>query len=620
MPRKPLQFAWSWRLESAPERLWPLLADTDRFNREAGLPPLIPAPPADLDLPPGARLLAARAAGMTLRWIEESFEWQEPKRFSVERCFLNGPLHRMKAWARLDSLPGGGGSRLLYGVELWPRHVLFRPLLSLAFRFGLPRRFGPVFARFDAAAKAGNAPAPLRLRKSFAPGGLARLSARGRELLEAGADPDLADRLKRLLLSGDDAELGRLRPHALADAWGAPRRRVLVTFLQAARAGLVDFRWDLLCPSCRGSKATAASLRDLRSPVHCETCGIDFKASFDRNVEATFRPNPAVRRAEAAEYCVGGPRRTPHIAARVSLEAGAESALELGLEAGRYRLRSPSLPGALHVLAASGGETAPLAAPEPGGWQREEAQWNPAARLTLRNHTGRPAVFLLERTAWADDAVTAAEITALQAFRDLFSEEALRPGEEISVGRLAFLFTDLRGSTRLYREVGDAKAFGLVMGHFDLLKAAVAAEGGAVVKTIGDAVLAVFPEPLSAVRAALESHRLLGESLQGLVLKTGVHCGPCIAVNQNGRLDYFGSTLNLAARLLGFCSGGDLVLTKEAAADPETARWLASQHDHLQGEDVEVQVRGFGEESFALRRLKPSAPASANPSPANPAG
>jgi class 3 adenylate cyclase len=603
MVKNSLQLAWSWRLESSPESFWPLLADTDRFNRETGLPPLVPISAEGIDLAPGSRLLAVKVLGFTQRWVEEGFEWLEPRRFSVDRRFLGGPLARMKAWARLEALPGGG-SRLLYGVDLVPRHVLLKPLIALVARLAIPRRFGPVFRRFDAAARAGTPAPPAKPRIAFAPGGLARLSSRTRELLEAGADPDLASRLKDLLLRGDGPEVARLRPYVLADAWGVPRRRVLELCLQAARAGILDFRWDLLCPSCRGPKGGASRLSEVRSPVHCETCRIDFKAAFDRSVEVTFRPNAALRPADAAEYCVGGPRKTPHLSARLVLEAGAEAALDLALEPGRWRLRPPSLPGALHVRAALGGEAAPLATPGPGGWVREEAHWSPSARLMVQNQTGRAATFLLERTAWADDAATGAEVTALQAFRDLFAEEALRPGEEISVGRLAFLFTDLRGSTRLYREVGDAKAFGLVMEHFDHLKAAIAAEGGAVVKTIGDAVLAVFPSPLSAVRAALESQRLLDEKLQPLVLKAGVHCGACIAVNQNGRLDYFGSTLNLAARLLGFCSGGDLVVTKEAASDPETANWLEQRGGGLAVEDMEVEVRGFAGERFALRRLK----------------
>ena len=108
---------------------------------------------------------------------------------------------------------------------------------------------------------------------------------------------------------------------------------------------------------------------------------------------------------------------------------------------------------------------------------------------------------MLERTAWSDEAATAAEVTALQTFRDLFAAEALRPGEPISVGSLAVVFTDLRGSTRYYRDVGDAPAFGSVLQHLDLLREAVAAEGGAVVKSMGDAIMAVFARPLPAVRA-----------------------------------------------------------------------------------------------------------------------
>jgi class 3 adenylate cyclase len=561
-------------------------------------------PAGGIDVPPGTRHLAVRRFGIVLRWIEKSFEWIEPRRFAVERIFLNGPLRNMEVKVRLES-DAEGVTRLVYEVELVPRYAFLRPLLGPAFRSLLPRRFGPVIDAFDKAALEGDSPVPLRSRRTFAAGGLQRLAARGRELLEAGADPALAERLRGFLLAGEDADLARLRPYALADGWGVARRPLLETFLMAARAGLLDFRWDLLCPSCRGAKATASGLRELPSTGHCDACGIDFKAAFDRNVEATFRPNRAIRNAETVEYCVAGPRKTPHIAAKLSLPAGGGTELDLALETGRFRLRSPSLAGALHLRTEAGGDPTPTVAAGADGWSRGESVWSPTARLTLRNRTGSEAVFMLERTAWADDAVTAAEITALQNFRDLFAEETLRPGEEISVGRLAFLFTDLRGSTRLYREVGDAKAFGLVMEHFDILKGAIAGEGGAVVKTIGDAVLAVFPDPLAAVRAALEAHRRLDESSRGLVLKAGVHCGPCIAVNQNGRLDYFGSTLNLAARLLGFCEGGDLILTREAATDPATAGWLASEGGRLKAEEVEAQVRGFDNERFSLRRLVP---------------
>src|SRR5204862_6366444 len=105
-----------------------------------------------------------------------------------------------------------------------------------------------------------------------------------------------------------------------------------------------------------------------------------------------------------------------------------------------------------------------------------------------KNETDAEQLLILERMEWSDQATTAAEVTALQVFRDLFASEALRPGEQISVGTLTVLFTDLRNSTRMYREIGDATAFGRVMNDFDILRQAIADEGGALVKTLGDAV------------------------------------------------------------------------------------------------------------------------------------
>ena len=94
--------------------------------------------------------------------------------------------------------------------------------------------------------------------------------------------------------------------------------------------------------------------------------------------------------------------------------------------------------------------------------------------------------FQLERTVWSDLASTAADVTALQVFRDLFATEVVRPGEEISIGSVTLMFTDLRDSTRLYRKIGDAPAFGRVREHFEILGKSNAEEGGGIVKTMGD--------------------------------------------------------------------------------------------------------------------------------------
>lgn len=167
------------------------------------------------------------------------------------------------------------------------------------------------------------------------------------------------------------------------------------------------------------------------------------------------------------------------------------------------------------------------------------------------------------------------------------------------------LFTDLRNSTQLYRAIGDATAFGRVLNHFDVLKRAISEEDGAIVKTIGDAVMAVFRDPVRALRAMLRAQKELANPTAGhepLVLKVGLHMGPCIAVTLNDRLDYFGSTVNLAARLEGLSTGSDVIISREIFDDPEVQE-LVSDDNELHAQPFEMSIKGFTDERFELLRV-----------------
>ncbi len=237
------------------------------------------------------------------------------------------------------------------------------------------------------------------------------------------------------------------------------------------------------------------------------------------------------------------------------------------------------------------------------------------ATLHLENSNAAEQLFIIERLSWSDQAATAAEVTALQIFRDLFSSEALRPGDQISVGTLTVLFTDLRNSTKLYREIGDATAFGRVMSHFDVLKKTITEEDGALVKTIGDAVMAVFRNPASALKAMLRAQKTLAAPPDGsspLTLKAGIHIGPCIAVTLNERLDYFGSTVNMAARLESLSSGNDVVISTAVYNDPEVRELINADDNKLHAERFEMELKGFDQERFELWHVVPTE-ASASP-------
>jgi class 3 adenylate cyclase len=168
---------------------------------------------------------------------------------------------------------------------------------------------------------------------------------------------------------------------------------------------------------------------------------------------------------------------------------------------------------------------------------------------------------------------------------------------------LTILFTDLKSSTQLYREIGDAPAFGLVMDHFDVLKQAIADEGGAIVKTIGDAVMAVFQRPAPALRAIFNAQEKLlkTSAARPLKLKAGIHYGSCIAVNLNDRLDYFGTTVNAASRLVELSSGNDIILSSAVRDDSEVQEILRD----LKSECVETNLKGFDKEKFEVWRVTP---------------
>jgi class 3 adenylate cyclase len=93
----------------------------------------------------------------------------------------------------------------------------------------------------------------------------------------------------------------------------------------------------------------------------------------------------------------------------------------------------------------------------------------------------------------------------------------------------------------------------------------------------------VFTDPRDAVEAALEFANAAGP----LELRIGMHRGPCIAMRANERLDYFGATVNLAARVAHAAGAGEILLTAAVADDARVADVLPD------GERGTVVLRGI---------------------------
>lgn len=598
---KEFSFTWQWDIQSSPEAIWQYAADTNRFNRDTGQPEV-----ELLSNVKGTKRARMKLPILRVEWEEEPFEWTYPYSFGITRRYSKGPLDEMRTNAQFDPLPEGG-TRITYSSTFITGNIFAQ--LGIPFGIGViaKNRFERAFRKYDAIISRGESLTEMPRQRALSSGGRNRFKVQSEAVVKQGTNPELVNRLEDFLDHADELSIQRIRPYSLADAWSlrANRRAVLEMFLRATRAGIVDMSWDLLCPSCRGITEGHSNLADVRGDSHCNTCQIDFRANFDHNIEVVFRPNASVRAIDyAAAFCVGSPQLQPHVVMSQSLSPLRSLPVDVHLEPGRYNMRATTASGSVSIFAdADGASKADLRVTQ-FGWPPEEQRVSLLPTLNLINATEADSTFQLERTSWGDQAATAADVTALQVFRDLFATEVIRPGEEISVGSITLMFTDLRESTRLYRRIGDAPAFGRVREHFQLLEDEIAAEGGAIVKTMGDSVMAAFRHPIAALRAVWKAQvKIMERGEPMLWLKAGMHKGPCIVVNLNDRLDYFGSTVNIAARLPGFSQGGELIFTEEIYKDPEVQEFLSQNLKLDVLSRFSDNVKGF-DDPFTLWKLR----------------
>ncbi len=576
--------------------VWQVLSQTDRLNRHIGLSP-VQYDGLTSDSSGFYRAARGSVAGIALSWREYPFQWENQERYSVVRIYDKGPIDRFEGGLRLED-SGTGKTTLNLFSDISGRGVAGRALVPL-----IARQFMQKTIRFcennlvpDAILPArGPAPGRAHVDENL----LARLII---QLKERPVQASYADALAHHLRTAGDDETAALRPFEWARGAGLDDHEALRTCLHGVKAGILNMRWAMMCPNCRVSKAESSTLSAVEGQVHCDLCGVGYDLNFDRYVELKFAVHPAVRRAEGAVFCIGGPFQSPHVLMQKRIEAG-ETTL-FPLLSARQTLR-------LRILKHNKSVEVTPDAPSQSRLVWNGKQWSvPNARgpFSVENCSDQTIFVALEKTEWDDSAVTAARVTMLQEFRDLFSSEVLSPGRQVAVENVTLFFSDLSNSTALYESIGDAPAFGRVGKHFDFLTEHIAANRGAVVKTMGDAVMAVFYAPDDAVRAALQIQQQFHEFRDTLSdggsvdLKIGLHHGPALVINSNDRLDYFGRTVNIAARVAASSRRGDFVLTGQLWEYSEVQRILIESRANLSR--FEANLRGV-EQTFALVRVRP---------------
>ena len=332
---------WTWTFDLPPDELWPVLADTNRFNEAMGLPTYV------LEETPQAngtilRRGRGKAAGFTLEWEEKPYEWIHGRHFRQARVFTKGPFRRFGPVFDLEpvDLPGGAvGSKVSYALD-------WEPLTLMGRLFGarLARQAGEVVGKriLEAVAFAKGARAthfdlaPPELPQGARERAAALAAEIDRSPYGNGLGRPLADRV----LSAMATDLLPLKPKPLARELDVPQRDAIEGCLAGVRAGLLTMKWDLLCTNCRGPKLSAGALSELPRGAHCPSCNIDYDRDFEKNVELSFAPAPSVRPLSAGGFCLSGPMATPHVAVQLLLAPGETRNVKIDLPPGSYRLRT----------------------------------------------------------------------------------------------------------------------------------------------------------------------------------------------------------------------------------------------------------------------------------------
>lgn len=594
---KTVSFYESQTVELSLEKAWDYLSETNDLNHYIGLAP-VEFKPFTVDNNALVRQSKATTFGfIKTEWSENVFEWVRESFYTIERIYTVGPVLRA-IWTIAFEKSGENQTIIHLRGEFVVRNF-FGKLVLHAIIFPQLRKTFEYLNEFqeetDKTFITTSKKKSIEVQEK-------RLDLLCKRISERFPDLAMIKCLRQTILTGEDADVTSMKTYSWAEQNGFNRRKSVELFLLAANAGILNQEWSMMCPNCRVPKGRANTMKQLESTVHCDLCGVDFEVDFDRYIELRFSVHPSIRKTSKEIYCVNGPMDAPHVVSQYRVPPNTKRELEVPELEQQLRWRVLRNNSIVEMNANEQTKMSTLHFTE----QTFSSKIIPfSKKVLLHNDTNNEIVLVLEEVEWDRFALTAREATTFQLFRDLFASDVLSVDQQISVGQLTILFTDLKGSTKLYEAIGDGPAYSNVKKHFDFLMNHIQENEGAIVKTIGDSVMAVFTEESNAFNAALAIQNnitLLNENLtQPVQVRIGFHTGSVIAVNANEILDYFGRTVNLAARIQQESIGNDIVLSEIVYKNLLKQKEYKDLASNVQVESFTRQLQGLNSETQLIR-------------------
>ncbi|MBX3225889.1 MAG: serine/threonine protein kinase [Labilithrix sp.] len=587
--------AWTWKLASSPQALWPYVANTERVNRAVGLTPVNFT---DEPSPEGGAIRTGemRVMGLALRWREYPFEWVKDREHSVFRWYSSGPVAAL--WNRVALEPlDGGGCELRHDVWMSPRGVIGQ-LAAFVETTKLGSAFDRFYRHLDEVLVAGNGADPFEEPHAPTPEVRAAVDRGSVKLRGEGFERTLVEKLALHLLFAPEASLRRMRPYELADTWGTDRGETLDLMIHAAHEHLLEPAWDVVCPKCMLAHETLRELAHVTRMGTCKACVRAFERDLRESVELVFEPHAALRAVDRATFCAGAPALRPHVLVQQVIDPGSERQVAVELPRGTYR-----------VAGAVAGVPAELVA-SPVGFatnvvvliQGDRIEARPAivrageVTVEIRNLSEHEETLRVEVPGARADGVAASIAITHPSFRELYDEQLLARGELVPVSELAFVFVAMKDASALYEELGDAAACAELSRLDELVRATSREHEGTVVPSSLDTLVVAFPSAARAFKAALAVRREIAAAKLGGAIGVACHGGRCIALTRAGKAEFFGETLHRGQALIADCPPGGLALSASMTADRAVAVAV-----HESGLAMSVGKSGAG--PYAGRRV-----------------
>ncbi|MEK7484685.1 MAG: DUF5939 domain-containing protein [Planctomycetota bacterium] len=454
-------------------------------------------------------------------------------------------------------------------------------------------------------------------------------------------NPENIDRFGKILETLSSLSLFRINPLYFAKTHHFSEEESLDLFIHGTKIGLFDFDWNVICPACGVIEHSYNNVNDLaQDPFYCNLCKISHSNALDDQVEVSFSINPTVQKIQFEpflninnyrEYFYSSNYLQPpevwaylkaHVRSFHSLQPDSVETLSFeALPGTGYRLTSLDQHQALDLHFSEERSPVPLSIEIqvlPSGFS-PAAISSPAGSVSLKvtnlnkvqmgfvlldTHLEKIKEMCTQHPAGFVPFFTGKMLLNHQSFRNLFRIQHLSEDLKLNIRSLTLLFTDLKGSTELYDQTGDLFAYQLIQKHFSILSRMVRKHSGAIIKTMGDAIMASFSVPFDGVCAALDMMKemeVFNEELKkhSLGLKIGLHEGSTLAVNADARLDYFGQTVNIAARVQGLAQAGEIWITDSIFQSSEVQHCLANYG--YNEEKRSVSLKGVGQLATVYR-------------------